>query len=214
MKQLGAGRWWLLAISLSMLLHGLLLISFGKRKLPAAEVQESAAKLVSVRLTFLQLQSEPEQEPEPESEPEPEPQPEPEPKPEPKPEPQPKPIPQQEKKSVSSPPPLPSRKVEPRVKPASSAELKQRYLASLLARIEEHKSYPGAARRRAIEGDVSVSFRIACDGSVNEIDIPSGHKLLKQAAAQALNRAQPLPQPPSGIDCPVVVSYVMAFGLR
>ena len=65
MKQLGAGRWWLLAISLSMLLHGLLLISFSKRKLPDAEVQESAPKPVSVRLTFLQPQSEPEQEPEP-----------------------------------------------------------------------------------------------------------------------------------------------------
>ena len=224
--------WWLSAIILSILLHGLLFTTFGKLNLPAAEVQPSTAEPLRVRLTFLQPEPvpqpvpetapEPEPVPEPESEPEPEPLPEPKLQPRSEPQPRPKLEPKTERKpkakvtprAAPPQPPPPSSTPEPKSGPANAVELKQRYLASLLAKIEAHKTYSGAARRRAIQGNVDVSFQVGCDGSVSELNMPNGHKLLKSSAVQALKSAQPFPRPPPGIECPVPVSYAMAFELR
>jgi len=96
----------------------------------------------------------------------------------------------------------------------SKAELRDRYLAALLARIEKRKSYPKAARRRAIEGAVTVSFTVNCDGSIGEINIQKGHKLLKRSAAKAIHLAQPFPQLPVEVKCPLPVNYAMAFELQ
>lgn len=239
----GSRLWWLPAIVLSLLLHALLFISFTQQRVPAAEQLQSAVALASVRLSFLQLpkpqpglkpdtmpEQEPEREqmtePEPIAEPEPQPEPIPEPKaksaPKPKPLPKPKSKPKAESKSEpkqqANPPafqPPPATQLsEPKTRPVSAAELKQRYLAALLSRIEARKSYPNAARRRAIEGRIAVSFTLACDGSVNAVEIPTGHKLLRVSAAEALQRAQPFPQPPTGVDCPFRVNYAMAFELQ
>ncbi|MCB1851060.1 MAG: energy transducer TonB [Gammaproteobacteria bacterium] len=187
---------------------------------------------------------EPENELEPEAAPEPEPElapepahatfPEPDPqqqlRPEPKSRPEPKPESKPKPKSRKKPESKPKSKPRPETRtdtvPASAAEsqtapekvdtaaLKQRYLATLLASIEQYKSYPRAARRRSIEGRVRVSFTLRCDGSVVEISMPSGHKLLKRSAEEAVRLAQPFPKPPAEIDCPLAVDYAMAFELR
>lgn len=155
---------------------------------------------------------EPKLEPVPVSKPKPKPEPAPKTKPKPKPKKEPKTEPKQQANPLASQPP--PQRSEPKARPISAAELKQRYLAALLARIEARKSYPNAARRRAIEGEIRVSFNLACDGSVNNVEIPDGHKLLRVSAADALRLAQPFPQPPDDVDCPFSVSYAMAFELR
>ncbi|PJC70905.1 MAG: hypothetical protein CO017_02910, partial [Zetaproteobacteria bacterium CG_4_8_14_3_um_filter_59_5] len=43
---------------------------------------------------------------------------------------------------------------------------RERYLSDVMAHIEEHKWYPGIARRKGIEGDVRVRFVLQSDGSV------------------------------------------------
>lgn len=209
--------WWLLAITLSVTIHGLLFFTLAKHKPKAFPLEEGAAELAHVRLTFLQpLPAPPVPEPEPEPEPEPDPEPEIKPKSEPKPAAKPKPKSRHKPKPAApaAPPPVPSQRREVPEKTVSAAELRERYLASLLARIEKRKAYPMAARRRAIEGSVGVSFIVACDGSVGDINIRRGHKLSKRSAAKAVVLAQPFPQRPEKVKCPLPVIYVMAFELK
>ncbi|HEB95258.1 MAG TPA: energy transducer TonB [Sedimenticola thiotaurini] len=100
---------------------------------------------------------------------------------------------------------------EPRVDRAVGRE---RYLARLLRLIERQKSYPGAARRRNLEGRVEVSFTISCSGAVTDLQVAGGHGMLRKSARRAVQRALPLPAPPSGVKCPTRVRYRMLFELH
>lgn len=84
---------------------------------------------------------------------------------------------------------------------ADTVNLAQQYLASLRARIEQHKRYPRQAQELGISGEVRVFFRIAADGSLQEISIASAaHPLLAMAAREAVERAAPFPSPPPGVQ--------------
>ncbi|OQX33834.1 MAG: hypothetical protein B0D96_10830 [Candidatus Sedimenticola endophacoides] len=98
--------------------------------------------------------------------------------------------------------------------PPDPALLRERYLARLLAHIEREKFYPGAARRRGIEGEVVIDFTLGCDGRPGPVQARRGHKLLRGAATSAVERAHPLPTPPATLDCPLAVSYAMRFNLE
>jgi protein TonB len=63
--------------------------------------------------------------------------------------------------------------------PAVIEQAKHEYLRRLMAHIESHKNYPRVARRRGIEGEVAVSFRLLADGSVSELTIDQGHRVLR-----------------------------------
>ena len=65
----------------------------------------------------------------------------------------------------------------------------------ILARIESAKVYPKAAVRRRLEGTATVKFRIAPDGTVEEIHIveSSGFSILDRASVKTVKRAAPLP---------------------
>jgi len=68
-------------------------------------------------------------------------------------------------------------------------------LRAIRRQIERVWTYPDAARRDGLEGTVWLRFRIAADGSVQdvEVDRSSGHTLLDDAAISAVRRAGPYP---------------------
>ena len=76
--------------------------------------------------------------------------------------------------------------------------------------IERNKIYPLAARKRELEGDVTVSFVVQTDGSVSDI-ITEGknvNTLLKQAAAKSVSAAFPCPLPvPTAFEMTVTLRY-------
>jgi periplasmic protein TonB len=72
------------------------------------------------------------------------------------------------------------------------------YHAAIRARIEAAKQYPIAARRRHLEGNVVVSFRLNRDGKLLSIQIShsSGTELLDDAALGAVQNGSPYPRCP------------------
>lgn len=98
--------------------------------------------------------------------------------------------------------------------PALIAHAKEEYLRRLMAHIESYKRYPSAARRRGIEGDVNVAFKLEADGGVSDLDTTGAHRVLLSAASDALEEAEPMPLPPDTFKFPWEVSFTMQFTLR
>ena len=75
------------------------------------------------------------------------------------------------------------------------------YLEMVRLRIEQHKHYPHMARKRQIEGIVTIRFIITPAGNVQAIGIArsSRHSLLDEAAIKAVRDASPFPKPPNHI---------------
>ena len=90
----------------------------------------------------------------------------------------------------------------------------QRYLTEVMAHIEQHKWYPKAARRRGIEGEVHISFKLLPDGSTYQLVVEDGPTLLLAAARKAVEKAMPMPTPPAMIDCPLECEFRMRFNLN
>ncbi|MDR0376313.1 MAG: energy transducer TonB [Spirochaetaceae bacterium] len=70
------------------------------------------------------------------------------------------------------------------------------YLALIMGQLEKNKIYPLAARKRGVEGDITVRFTIRQrDGSVSDIQLAdtSGHRFLTQAAIETIRSASPFP---------------------
>jgi len=84
------------------------------------------------------------------------------------------------------------------VQPLSPEEI-EAYIAKVRAWIDRHKTYPGMARRRGIEADVTIRLDIAPDGAVRELstsgDAPG---MFRSATEDAVARAAPFPEPPAG----------------
>ncbi len=91
---------------------------------------------------------------------------------------------------------------------------RQRYLADLMAHIEQHKWYPKSARRRRIEGMVHVDFTLFADGSASDISVKNASPILLAAARDAVAKAVPMPPPPAMIDCPMKCEFRMSFNLK
>ena len=90
---------------------------------------------------------------------------------------------------------------------------KEQYLQTLMKHIDAHKFYPSAARRRGIEGEVTVSFEITADKIACNIEAHGSTSVLERAAIQAVHDASPFPEPPANIlfSSPVVISMVYAL---
>jgi len=91
---------------------------------------------------------------------------------------------------------------------------RQRYLAAVMAHIERHKRYPKTARRRGITGELSVFFLLMQDGSVKELVVRDGPEVLIDAARESVQKAMPMPVPPSSVDCPMKCRFRMKFSLN
>jgi len=61
--------------------------------------------------------------------------------------------------------------------------------------LEAFKYYPASARRRGIEGDVDVSFKLVHGGAAEQVKVlkGSGYAVLDHAALSTVARAQPFP---------------------
>lgn len=75
------------------------------------------------------------------------------------------------------------------------------YFEMVRLRIESHKRYPNAAKRRQIEGQVTVRFAIEPDGRISSLKIVKStrHRALDQAALSAVKEASPFPKPPKNL---------------
>ena len=69
--------------------------------------------------------------------------------------------------------------------------------AIIMRRLEEHRVYPIAARRRGAEGDVVVRFTLRPDGTIASVAAgsPDAHPLLRRAAVDSVVAAAPFPLP-------------------
>lgn len=217
-----SGHIYYTAILLSLLLHALLFVSFGGQ---ATGITESSQPQ-TIRLSLLAPPPEPVEHPKATPEPEPK-------KPDIKPEP--KPLPKVVEQPLQELAPEPLRDVvqtvvpKPEVKPqqltiAPSLQVqpdeglirreRERYLARVLSHVEKYKWYPGLARRRGIEGDVTVSFTMHHDGSVHDLVIENGPPLLMDAARRTVEKALPVPKPPAAVDCPLECKFRLSFHLK
>lgn len=66
------------------------------------------------------------------------------------------------------------------------------FIANLIKRINSNKSYPRSARRRAVEGVVTIEFLILEDGNVKNINIVSGNTIFKKSAVSAIENSFPI----------------------
>lgn len=84
--------------------------------------------------------------------------------------------------------------------PAARADLEAYYEAVRL-RIEREKRYPPPARRRQIEGRVTMDFSLGPKGDLQACRVAqsSGNPDLDRAALEAIRRAAPFPPPPAGL---------------
>jgi protein TonB len=88
------------------------------------------------------------------------------------------------------------------------------YHAHLMRHIEEYKHYPRVARKRKIQGDISVMFTLLADGSIKNLAITGKRSALKKATEQAIQNAQPMPKPPGQLSMPMEITFKMNYSLR
>jgi protein TonB len=88
--------------------------------------------------------------------------------------------------------------------PAPSAD----YLALVMRHLEQRKVYPLAARKRGMEGDITVTFVITADGKAEKISATGAHRYLIQAAEQSVRQASPFPVPAgAAFNARLVIRY-------
>lgn len=74
------------------------------------------------------------------------------------------------------------------------------YRAKIRQEVERNKEYPRRARKMKISGNVLIRFQITANGKLTSpaIITSSGNELLDNAAIAAVNRSQPVGNPPLG----------------
>jgi len=85
------------------------------------------------------------------------------------------------------------------------------YVARVRDAIARHKKYPSLARRRGIEGRVTLRLSIASDGTVSSsTTLGSPPVLLARSALAAVASASPFDPPPSGsLEIEVPIRYAL-----
>jgi protein TonB len=84
--------------------------------------------------------------------------------------------------------------------PAGAADAVRSYVALVRARIQAERRYSPMARRRGLEGVVTVRLHLDAAGEVSDLDVEEGAPLLLAKATQeAVKRAGPFPPPPDGL---------------
>ena len=90
---------------------------------------------------------------------------------------------------------------------------RESYLLQLLAHIDSHKFYPRSARRSGIEGEIQVVFYLLRDGSISDLQIKGGSKVLRKAAKQAVQQSLALPRPPESMRLQEQIRFGMVYRL-
>ena len=114
-------------------------------------------------------------------------------------------------------PPAPSPRPEPpRPEPPGADEMAA-YFADIRLEIERNKQYPVPARRRHLEGRVTITFAVNERGDVSDVGVveSSGFSNLDSAALAAVRAAAPFAPPPEGSpNLPLRLEIPIVFQLR
>jgi protein TonB len=86
---------------------------------------------------------------------------------------------------------------------------------ALLTHIARFRLYPENARRAGLQGTVQMLFAMRRDGMVTDVHIrtSSGERVLDEAAAETIRRAQPLPRIPRELPDRLTILVPVEFGL-
>jgi len=224
----------IVAAVISITVHATAVVYIGHNDTPLSNQPQSTVSLMRISLAPARPAA---QEPEPEPPPEPETRPEPEPPPPPplkKPvpetvqEPLPEPEPIIEPVPTSSEEPETTEPIEEQVATSSYTEApvnkpaldqvaleneRESYLLRLLAHIDSHKYYPRNARRRGTEGEVQIAFYLHKDGTISDLQVQGGSKVLRNAAKQAVQKSLSLPAPPESMHLQEQIRFGMVYRL-
>ena len=216
----------IVAAVISLTVHATAVVYFEHYDSPFANQPQSTVSLMRISLAPARPAA---PEPEPETRPRPEPPP---PPPAPKPEVRKKPLPPPE--PAIEPPPTNTEVAEttelieeqiatsdyveaPVDKPALAQvalqDERESYLLRLLEHIDNYKFYPRTARRRGVEGEIQVAFYLRKDGSISNLQVTGGSKVLRKAATQAVQRALSLPPPPASLPLQEQIRFGMVYRL-
>ena len=90
------------------------------------------------------------------------------------------------------------------------------YLSRMRGRIQEALRYPPAARRRGLKGTVLVEILIRPDGAITGVSVmgSSSHRLLDDAALEAVRSLPPQPFPAGLLPRPLTVQLPVVFDLQ
>lgn len=90
------------------------------------------------------------------------------------------------------------------------------YLAHVRRRIQESLQYPLAARRRGLKGTVHLEILIKPNGAISAVSVTSSssHRLLDEAALEAVRGLAPQPFPPGLMPRPLRVRLPVVFDLQ
>jgi protein TonB len=224
----------IVAAVISITVHATAAVYLGHYHAPFANQPQSAASVMRISLAPARpAATQPESEPKPIAPPKPETRPVPKPPP-------PPPVPKPEVKReplpepVIDPPPASTEVPEttglaeeqtaasayteaPVDKPAldqvALEDERESYLLQMLAHIDSHKFYPRKARRRGMEGEIKVGFYLLKDGSISDLQVTGGSKVLRKAAKQAVQRALSLPPPPESMRLQEQIRFGMVYRL-
>jgi protein TonB len=121
------------------------------------------------------------------------------------------------KKMVAAAPAAAPQRAEHAAAPAlgGSRESNANWRSQLVARLERYKRYPSEARGDT--GVTQVSFRVDRSGGVHNVRIArsSGSSLLDRETLALVDRAQPMPTPPSGVsDSDLSVTAPVRYNMR
>jgi len=59
-----------------------------------------------------------------------------------------------------------------------------------------------------------VSFLLLPDGSIRDVEVRHGPKVLTVATARAVAMAEPMPIPPAEVHCPLRCEFSMRYALH
>ena len=90
------------------------------------------------------------------------------------------------------------------------------YLAHVRRRIQESLQYPLAARRRGLKGTVHLEILIKPNGAISAVSVTSSssHRLLDEAALEAVRSLAPQPFPAGLMPRPLRVRLPVVFDLQ
>ncbi|MFU2047137.1 energy transducer TonB family protein [Avibacterium gallinarum] len=88
------------------------------------------------------------------------------------------------------------------VSKSAGSDVKNAYMGALRREIERHRRYPQRAKMMRKQGVATVSFNIAADGSLSNIQLvkSSGNNDLDKAALEAVNRTKSIGARPAGLS--------------
>ncbi|MFZ7276187.1 energy transducer TonB [Avibacterium endocarditidis] len=93
------------------------------------------------------------------------------------------------------------------VSKSAGSDVKNAYMGALRREIERHRRYPQRAKMMHKQGIATVSFNIAADGSLSNIQLAksSGNNDLDKAALEAVSRTKSIGARPAGLSSSMTV---------